>query len=403
MPSNATTLTFLALGTPTGLKFVVERGGDRAIFDFGREHNPGGAPFAQGIEPRPGRELADLLALGVAPRIDGVYAGADGRTSMFISHLHLDHTGLVRYVDPSLPLYYPAAMEPLRAGAAEAGEVPWRDPAGIPVPDRGRVTIGEIEVEFVAVDHDLPGATGFVIRTPDLTIAFTGDNRRHGTRPDVTEAYARAARGADVLIQEAVSMGWEDGERSTEAEVRARFDDVLSACAGLAVVNLYPMNRDRVAAFGEACRRHGRRLLMEPAPARTAGWPDVLDAEGVDRARRHPDGFCVQLGFRSLPTLIDLAPPAGSVYIHSDGAPLGRFDPAYRVMGEWCARLGLALVTLSSSGHARPRDVERMVREIDPRVVLPVHTIAPERLEVAGVRRLLVEPLRRYSAAELLS
>jgi ribonuclease J len=293
-------------------------------------------------------------------------------------------------------------MEPLRAGAAAAGEVPWREPAGTAVPDRGRVAVGEIEVEFVAVDHDLPGATGFVIRTPDLTVAFTGDNRRHGTRPDISEAYARAARGADVLVQEAVSLGWDDGERSTEAEVRARFAEVVGGCAGLAVVNLYPMNRERVAAFGEVCRAHGRRLLMRPAEALTAGWPHVLDAEALEQARLHPDAFCVQLGFRSLPTLIDLAPPAGSVYVHSDGAPLGRFDPAYRVMGEWCARLGLPLITLSSSGHARPGDVERMVREIEPGVVLPVHTVAPERLEVRGVRRLLVEPLRRYSASELL-
>jgi ribonuclease J len=402
MPSP-TTITFLALGTPTGLKFAVAHGGHRALFEFGREHAPGASPFAQGIEPRPGRELADLLAVGVAPRVEGVYDGVDGRTSMFLSHLHLDHTGLVRHVHPDLPLYYPAAMEPLRAAAAASGQVPWREPAGTPLPDRGRVAVGEVEVELVAVDHDVPGAAGFVIRAPDVTIAYTGDNRRHGLHPELTGAYARAARGADVLIQEGVSLGW-DGEREcpSEADVHASFEEALAACAGLAVVNVYPMNRERVAAFGEACRRQGRALLMSPPDARTAGWPDVLDPDAVARARQDPVRHCVQLGFHALPALIDLAPPPGSLYVHSDGAPLGPFDPAYPVMRAWCAALGLRFVALSSSGHARPADVDLMVREIAPRVVLPVHTTAPDRLDVAGVPRVLVEPLRPYTPGDLL-
>ncbi|HKC20182.1 MAG TPA: MBL fold metallo-hydrolase [Candidatus Dormibacteraeota bacterium] len=405
--SRATTiLTFLATGNPTGLKFTLEHGEARAIFDFGREHAPGRDPFSLGITPRGGRELDDLLAVGLAPRLEGVYHDWDGRTSVFISHLHLDHTYLVRYLHPAVPLYYPAEMEPLRRACAESGVVPWRIPAGSGVEDGTTVRCGEIAVRFVAVDHDLPGATGFLIQTPDLTLAYTGDHRWHGLHPEKTQAFAAAARGVDVLVQEAVSLApreldasssaSEPAPRLTEAGVVDGFEKAMAAASGVVVVDLYPMNRERVAAFGAACERHGRRLVLEPGPAAVAAWPEVLtDLAGV---RAAPARYCVALSFESLPLLIDLHPPTGSLFIHSDGTPLGVWDPAWPVLMAWVDRFGLAFVQIASSGHSRPEDLHRMVDAVRPGVVLPVHTRAPEALETGATPRLIPKPLEAYTA-----
>jgi ribonuclease J len=410
VPSPSTHLTFLNLGNPTGLKFEVEREGFRAIFDFGLEHAPGRAPFSMGLDPRPGRELQDLIAVGAAPWLDGVYESCDDRTGVFISHLHLDHTSLVPFLHPDVPLYYPAAMEPLRAAAAACGEVPWRRPAGIAVPDRHVIRGPGIDVRFQAVDHDLPGATGFLIETPDLTIAYTGDHRWHGLHPELTEAFAESVRGVDVLIQEGVSLGFqppvpgrgeEPAPQLSEAEVLDGFERVLAETAGLVVVNLLGMNRERVAGLAEACARTGRRLLMEPDSATLAGWDGVLD--DAEPVRDDPRGHCIQLKFEGLPILIDLAPPPGSVYVHSNGSPLGSYDPRWAVMEGWCRLLGLELVRLSSSGHSPPEDIVHMVQTVRPGLVIPVHSQAPEALEVPGVPRLLAEANRPYSAGDLLA
>lgn len=406
MSAATTVLTFLATGNPTGLKFTVEHGDARAIFDFGREHAPGRDVFSLGLAPRAGRELEDLIAVGMAPRLDGVYHDWDGRTSVFISHLHLDHTFLVRYLDPAVPLYYPAAMEELRAACAATGFVPWRSPAGTPVTDRETVRCGEIEVQFVAVDHDLPGATGFLIKTPDLSLAYTGDHRWHGLHPELTAAFAQAARGVDVLIQEAVSLAPRDpvippAERLTESKLIARFRDVIGATRGLVIANLYPMNRERIAAFGQASIDSGRVLLMGRQDAAVAGWQGVLDDSRTVAA--DPSRHSIALSFNSLPALIDLRPPDGSVFIHSEGTPLGVWDPAWNVMLAWTQVFGLELIHVGSSGHSLPEDLSRMVRSVMPRVVLPVHTRAPELLEVSGVPRLIPVPLQPYTAEQLLS
>src|SRR4051812_13598822 len=44
--TETTGLTFLHLGDPTGLKFVVDHGGTRVLFEMGIEHAPGAAPFS---------------------------------------------------------------------------------------------------------------------------------------------------------------------------------------------------------------------------------------------------------------------------------------------------------------------------------------------------------------------
>ena len=406
MKTASTGVTFLNVGNPTGLKFAVDHGTSRALFEIGLEHAPGAMPFSLGLQPRPGRELRDLMAVGMAPRRTGVLGTWDGRTNLFITHMHLDHSALVQYVHPGVPLYYPEAMEPLREACARAGYLPWRTPAGTAVPDRSRVLVGDIEVEFVAVDHDLPGATGFLIRTPEVSMAYTGDHRWHGLEPELTGRFAEAARGSDVLIIETVALGWEppsEGEPApperTEAGVISAFGEVLDRAPGLVVVNLYPMNRRRVHAFGAACEVRGRTFLMEPQSAIVAGWPLTLEDSAA--VRRHPERYCVQLGFEALPTLIDLHPPRGSLYVHSNGIPLGPYDPCFQVMLAWIRAMALELVSLGSSGHSLATDIGRTVEAVAAGTVLPVHSRRPEALRLPGVSTLVPEVGRRYTAAEL--
>jgi ribonuclease J len=267
-----------------------------------------------------------------------------------------------------------------------------------------------MQVEFVAVDHDLPGAAGFLVRTPDLTLAYTGDHRWHGFHPEVMAAFVRRAAGVDVLVQEAVGLaqlaadrlgGRNGGERQAaldEAELAARFEELLAGTEGLVLLNLYPMNRERVHAFGAAAARQGRQLLLPPAAARLAGWSGVLVQP--ERVRRWPDRHCVQLGFRDLPVLIDLQPPAGSIYVHSNGPPL-REEPGHGVVRAWTDRMGLAFVSLGTSGHSSPEDLARMIRLVRPGLVLPVHSRRPDLLPAGEAAWMVPLPNRSYSAAEL--
>ncbi len=113
-------------------------------------------------------------------------------------------------------------------------------------------------------------------------------------------------------------------------------------------------------------------------------------------------GHCLQLGFESLPLLIDLQPPPGSLWIQSGGAPIGNYDPALPVLQSWVARFGLELRTVFSTGHSRPEDIVRMVSTVRPKLVLPVHSTAPERLVVPGVPSFLPRAGVTYTVSDIL-
>src|SRR3990167_2246925 len=79
-----------------------------------------GIPLVSGKEGQPfdskvleGKTAKQLLNLGILPAVDGLYAeNKPSVNAVLISHSHLDHYGLLRYVHPDIPIY-------LSAGARE--------------------------------------------------------------------------------------------------------------------------------------------------------------------------------------------------------------------------------------------------------------------------------------------
>ena len=240
----------------------------------------------------------------------------------------------------------------------------------------------------------------------ERTRFFTGDHRWHGLHPELTARFAEEARGADLLIQEGVSLGYlppDDPPLPTysEADVIAELGLAAAETTGLLIVNCYGMNRERVAGLAAGCAAAGRTLLMEPQIAAMAGWPGLIGS--LDPIRERPRDFCLQLGFESLPLLIDLQPPTGSLYLHSGGAPMGAFDPAQAVLEAWIQRFGLEYRVVTISGHSRWADIVRMVTTVKPRRVLPVHSRAPEALAVPAVRSFLPVAGPVYAVADILT
>jgi ribonuclease J len=67
-------------------------------------------------------------------------------------------------------------------------------------------------VERFDLDHDVPGASGYLVTTSDGVLAFTGDIRFHGHHPerswaDVTRDYGAALAANDLMLQ-AVRTRW---------------------------------------------------------------------------------------------------------------------------------------------------------------------------------------------------
>ena len=427
------TVTFLGgVHEIGGNKILVDDGPDRVLFDFGPSFSPRWEEYyVNYLQPRSTSPAKDLLEFGLVPRVEGLYsrdALADADLAwkpaevhaIFVSHAHADHAGHLALVDPEIPVYVgEGTRELLRAiessTAMKYGDHDWRT-----FTDRTPVKVGKIEVVPYPVDHSVPFAYGFLIRTSEGTLVYTGDFRHHGPRAPDTHSFFRAAaseRPAGLLI-EGTRAGPDARRNLSETGVRSEVDRLLGRHGGLALACTYPRDVDRLLTLHSAAREAGRQLVVSARTAYLLGsiaprWPaGALPLAGTDDGvavyqrkkkkfyeyekpfletaltagdvRAHGDRYLLALDLMHFPELIDLRPPRGTPFIHSMSEPFSEDDVDDRVMHNWLDHFGLAFHQMHASGHASATELFEIVRSVRPKTVYPIHTEHPEAFRPLG-------------------
>lgn len=334
----------------------------------------------------------------------------------FVSHLHLDHTKMLNYVDEKLPIYATPETISILKVLNEKGD--FLLPAAghpqnyirkiIPLEIHQKVQVGEITVEFYPVDHDANGAASMFIHTPDKLIVYTGDLRLHGYHPEWTRKVMKDAYQCDLLICEGVGVSFpdEDQNRSktpqSETELIESIVKLEQGNPGRAMTfNTYPGNISRLAAI---CNQSVRQTVLSAKRAKlfkeVTGtqqlyyyWPDEEPLEGLDPnyeikvadllADKGQYLWEVERHFEQL------APQ--TLYIHSDAEPLGDFDPAYQIFLDNLAKHQIEFVSLPCSGHATAAELEEIIAGIKPRILTPIHSFHPENLQNPYGKRVLMK------------
>ena len=376
--------------------------------------------FDLGTEYRPELDLPDesyqtLIQNRLIPKLDDFYdehlTGAPRwkekfqHSAAFISHLHLDHTKMLNFVDQRIPVYStPATIKLLKRLNRDGNFL--LPAAGHPkeylrplteLPVHHKVKIGEIEVEFYPVDHDADGAVSFLIHTPDAFIVYTGDLRLHGYHPEWTRAMMKAAAGCDLLISEGVGVSFPqdlDKPRKPWSEqllIEKLVALVENADGRPTTFNTYPGNISRLEAICDAQPRTvvltaDRAWLLQQITGRKVNYyyspsakmlPELDPSLEVDYQMLLADKdtylWQVEDHFE------DLQP--NTLYIHSDAEPLGDFDPAYQKFLDMLAAHHVEFVRLACSGHATAAELDEIIAGIKPQLLTPIHSFHPENLK----------------------
>lgn len=449
------TLTFLnGIRTIGGVQALARYGSSALCFDFGSTPNPAAALFSRSCPPPDSGALAAHLRAGMAPLVEGLYDPAqlasDGGSvaaacapmrqpgrlldgvplyddleslGVFVSHVHNDHCGLLPFVSASVPVLMSADGAALHAGLVEVGGLP-PDAAQVRGLAEGeRFHVGELELELVQVDHDIPGAAGFILTVAEHRIAWTGDWRAHGHQPERMRAFAERAAGVDLLVTEGTTLRPEASpvQPLSEAEVSERIDHLVAGTEGLVFVTPYPRNLRRLAALREVATANGRQLVLRTETL--AAWQSAarhgladpsLDGDGkpvavlddgrnvgtgeasvtVEDLRRNRDGFLVELQVPDRWLTLSVGAGPGDLLVHSNGEPLGPWASEWTSLSGWVRALDLDFAWLDSGGHATPDDLAWLVGAVRPGAVVPVHSMHPELFPRTGIP--LVLPRRGH-------
>lgn len=427
---------YKGLRTIGGTVVEIETDKARCLFDFGL--------IFQNIweDLREGREevtLTDYLKLGILPAVEGIYDEKelkdyplkpwrveDKPVFFLISHMHIDHMEALGFLAEDIPVFMTEDSFLLYGGLKETGEISYRFKEGcIGLRENILYQIEDIHIRLLGTDHDVPGACGFEIRTDEGNIAYTGDLRLHGFHPEAALKFAKEVKGGDILITEGVTASFMEGEweecqaeslplngMTSEDALIEEIKEVLKEETGITAINLYERNIERAYNLLRELKKEGIRIVWEPLmayyihlfyPTETlyvyepllgeygqGGLPDFLYMVPVTKEELQEqtgsEKFLMQLFFKHTFYLLDLD-YQNMLYIHSNGVPLGDYDPAYNKLMDFLERFHIRYQYLGRGGHAYPGDLKYLLEEISPKYLVPLHSLKPEKVKCReGIR-----------------
>ena len=401
--------------------------------------------------------------------------------AVLLSHGHMDHSGYISFLDPTIPVltgtttafltkaiqdtnssgqerevcYYSAREAkdgilrtqrmapnshrkftlldcPQNSQAEQGFWAECDSSRGLePVPptlcDGPEMAVGDLVVRYFPVDHSIPGAGAFAIKTPAGWIVYTGDLRLHGSHSASTRKFIDEVAGLQPLVL--LCEGTHPGTTKPVAEssVRDRAEEAIAKEPGLVIADFGARNIERLLLFAEAADACGRRLAITTKDAHLLraleaageeGAPDLLGdrriavyarqkgsiqrwetsllsrLEGISgkvvtarEMRDDPASYVLCFSFYDLPDLVDIRPAHGT-YIYSSSEA---FNEETHIdldrLRNWIAHFGLVLAGdpgdragrgreqgFHASGHIHGPGIVELVEKVKPEVLVPIHT-----------------------------
>lgn len=225
----------------------------------------------------------------IIPDLSYVQEHKESFRGILITHGHEDHIGAIpyalAYLDlPAIDIYgsslalglvrskleeHPGTEQKARWHAMNGGE---------------RVKLGQMEVEFIPVDHSIPDAFSLAIHTPIGTVLHTGDWKFAGLPEASFERYRELGEaGVLVLIPDCVRIE-SPGRTPPESVVGDALEQLVRDAPARIVISTFASNVNRVARTIEAAQKYGRvcafvgRSMEKNIPiARSLGYLDYPD------------------------------------------------------------------------------------------------------------------------------
>ncbi len=344
-------------------------------------------------------DMGDELGLGpeFEPQpldIPGVTDTNGKWDAVLFTHNHGDHIGQLSHIREDIPLYmgplakavylFTSRTEPEQTlqkirSAYEYGP-------GVPF------VIGDIRITPFSVDHSACDTYMFLIEGQGKRLLHTGDFRMHGLRgkaiPKILDRYIGHV---DLLITEGTTLSRREETPMTERELQhkagqymKRYKYVFVYCA--------TTNLERICALSNIVPK-GKYFICDNTQAKLL---DILSEkwkcyskyyENIKKtvygenllSKFQKNGFLMMvrdnMQFRRIVSLFDRAQ---SIMLYSmwDGyrtRPGSGIPDFLNLAGCW--------ESLHTSGHASPHDLKYVIEKCQPKLIIPIHTNAPNILK----------------------
>ena len=431
-------LTFYGgVGEIGGNKILLESKKARVYLDFGQSFDFGTDYFYEWLEPRAANGLECYFEFGLVPMIPRLYSKTMLRFTdmpyekpdidgVFITHHHSDHIGHLSFLDEDVPIYMghgcKAILDAYSKLYPSLCDIGNHNNIGL-FKSGDKIPIKDLVFRPIHVEHSTPGAYGYIIESEKGNIAYTGDFRRHGPMNEMSDEFIREAAKSKprVLLCEGTRMTPDPEIYYSEEQVYEKVKGIMDASEGLVLGEFSMCNIDRFKSFYKAAIESGRKLVIDTKYAyildnlrAKVELPDPKKDDAIKvyfrlskscnfcekdyfkfeqpfmenmitfrEVKERPTNYVMVTGFNKLIELVYIRPEkADYIYSSSEHYLEGEENKDHRrVLENWLDHFGVTFHKAHCSGHAGKSDLEYAVKEINPDILIPIHTQNPKEFE----------------------
>jgi len=338
------------------------------------------------------------------PNISYLDGKQDRIRGVILTHGHMDHVGGIPYLITRLgnpPIY--AANMTRGIAIKRQLEFPALPQLDINVVKAGDIIkLGEIEVEFFHVNHNIPDATALIITTPAGRVVHTADFKLDPTplnEPPADLDFIRSVgdRGVSVLMSD--STGAEkEGSTISEMLIQENMETIFKEATGRIITATFSSMVNRVQQLISLSEKYNRKVAFDGFSlksniefAKESGQLHIskFTQIPIDQIDNYPDQNITVIGTgaqgEDRAVLMRIASgehkyirlkKSDSVVFSSSVIP-GNERTVQRLK-DLLYRLGArvyhsGMMDIHASGHAQQEDLRKIISLIRPKFLMPIH------------------------------
>ena len=337
----------------------------------------------------------------VVPEIDGLFKGKSKYDGALISHYHSDHVGLATRILPEIQIYmgeksyeiYKVTREYIKKEYLKEPRV---------FKSEEQVSIGDIKITPYLCDHSAFDSYMFLLDCEGKKILYTGDFRSNGRKS--FEPLLRKLPKVDALITEGTNLSNDKiGKINlTEKELEKKGIEILEGNNRPVFVLMAATNIDRIVTFYKIANATKRLFLLDtyagqitatiggniPNPRTFSNVRIFLtNQDKYEILKNYPQNkigkneiansnfmMCIRSSMKQyLENRSKEFSFEGCVLFYSMWEGYKKQENMKEFL-KFMEEKGVKTISLHTSGHADEKDFDKLIKKVEPEIIIPVHT-----------------------------